>query len=66
MSQYNKLLNENHGKKDPYSKYLGYKLRVEMNQLYNELNDSGLHFIRCIKPNELKQKNIWNSKLVLL
>lgn len=36
-----------------------------MKDLMNELNSCDVHFIRCIKPNEKKQKNFFVSGLAL-
>jgi myosin heavy subunit len=36
-------------------KFLGAKFRQQMKQLMDELSSSDCHFIRCLKPNELKK-----------
>lgn len=36
-------------------KFLGAKFRLEMKQLMEELGGSDCHFIRCLKPNEIKK-----------
>lgn len=36
-----------------------------MKELMGELNSCDVHFIRCIKPNEKKQKNYFVSGLAL-
>lgn len=41
------------------------KLRKQIKELMIELNSSDCHFIRCIKPNEQKQKNSFVNQLVL-
>ena len=38
------------------NKYLGAKFRMEMNKLMIELKNCECHYIRCLKPNELKRK----------
>ena len=39
-------------------KFLGTKIRREMTELMKELNSCDVHFIRCIKPNEIKKSNV--------
>lgn len=56
QSQMMREMFENVGKG---SKFLGSKIRNEMKQLMDELNSSDCHFIRCIKPNELKKPGIF-------
>jgi myosin heavy subunit len=46
-------------------KFLGAKFRMQMKELMDELNSCDCHFIRCIKPNEAKQKELWVSMLAL-
>lgn len=46
-------------------KYLGAKFRTQMKELMNELNSCDAHFIRCIKPNEEKKKNLFVTSLAL-
>lgn len=46
-------------------KFLTAKFRIQIKELMNELNSSDCHFIRCIKPNEQKQKNSFISQLIL-
>jgi len=46
-------------------KYLGAKFRQQMKDLMNELTSCDCHFIRCIKPNEQKQKGLWVPLLAL-
>ncbi|KAL4449786.1 hypothetical protein ABPG74_008159 [Tetrahymena malaccensis] len=38
-------------------KFLGEKFRNQMNDLMNVLNSCQVHFVRCIKPNETKEKD---------
>lgn len=38
---------------------------MQMKDLMHELNSCDVHFIRCIKPNEKKQKNLFVSGLAL-
>ena len=40
------------------------KFRDELNILINDLNNSYLYFIRCIKPNDENLPNVWNSDKV--
>jgi myosin heavy subunit len=46
-------------------KYLGAKFRAQIKDLMNELNSCDAHFIRCIKPNEEKKKNLFVPNLAL-
>lgn len=46
-------------------KFLGAKFRLQMKDLMNELTSCDCHFIRCIKPNEQKQKGLWVPLLAL-
>jgi myosin heavy subunit len=46
-------------------KFLGAKFRIQMKELMDELNSCECHFIRCIKPNEAKQKELWVAMLAL-
>lgn len=48
------------------SKFLGFKFKKDMDNLINQLSKCYCHFIRCIKPNEFKKKNHWNSHLALM
>lgn len=41
------------------SKYLGGKFRNEMNKLMFELTSCECHYVRCLKPNEIKQKELF-------
>ena len=47
-------------------KFLGAKFRNQMKELMFELFNCEVHFIRCIKPNELKKEGLFNSDFVLL
>lgn len=40
--------------------YLGYKFRMEMSELMEELEGNECNFVRCIKPNERKLAKQWN------
>lgn len=46
-------------------KFLGAKFRLQMKDLMNELTVCDCHFIRCIKPNEQKEKGLWIPQLSL-
>lgn len=46
-------------------KYLGTKIRKEMSELMKELNSCDVHFIRCLKPNEVKKCNIFHHSMTL-
>lgn len=35
-------------------KFLATKIKKEMTELMNKLNNCDVHFVRCIKPNEEK------------
>lgn len=52
-------------KKTLSDKFLTGKFRQQIKELMSELNSSDCHFIRCIKPNEQKQKNSFVGQLVL-
>lgn len=62
---------ENHSKiilkkaKTNIDKFLTAKFRQQIKDLMEELNYCDCHFIRCIKPNEQKQKNSFQGQLVL-
>ena len=47
-------------------KFLGAKFRSQMTMLMEELSQSDCHFIRCLKPNELKIKEHVVSSYTLL
>lgn len=51
--------------KTSIDKFLTAKFRRQIKDLMEELNSSDCHFIRCIKPNEQKQKNSFQGQLVL-
>lgn len=44
---------------------MAYKFTQNMNELIYQLTTSNCHFIRCVKPNEVKKENLWVSELVL-
>jgi myosin heavy subunit/alpha-tubulin suppressor-like RCC1 family protein len=44
--------------------FLGSKFKVDMNNLMSTLNKCSPHFIRCIKPNDRKEKNFFMPELV--
>lgn len=52
-------------KKDNSEKYLGYKFRIEMKTLMEELIESECNFIRCIKPNETGTPHLWDPERVV-
>ena len=51
--------------KGTVDKFLTAKFRQQIRELMSELNFSDCHFIRCIKPNEQKQKNLFVAQLTL-
>jgi myosin heavy subunit len=53
-------------KPNPREKFLGYKFRTQMKELMDELNSCECHFIRCIKPNDKKEPNLFNPAMSLL
>ena len=38
--------------------------RVQLNDLYNVLENSQLHFVRCFKPNDAKAADTWSEETV--
>jgi myosin heavy subunit len=46
-------------------KFIGTKIRKEMAELMKELNSCDVHFIRCLKPNELKKSNVLHQSNTL-
>lgn len=48
------------------NKFLGAKFRSSINSLMSELGTCDSHFIRCIKPNELKTPNDFEEPFVML
>jgi myosin heavy subunit len=50
---------------NPMEKFLGYKFRQNMQELMDELLSCECNFVRCLKPNELKKKDLWISQLAL-
>lgn len=46
-------------------KYLGFKFRMQMQELMDELLDCECNFMRCLKGNESKKPNIWIPALAL-
>ena len=50
---------------DPEEKFLGYKFRLEMQTLMDELLSCECSFVRCIKPNEDKKADYWVPELAL-
>lgn len=50
---------------NPNAKFLSYKFCMNMDQLMDELHKSSCHFIRCVKPNEVKKSDTWVGYLVL-
>jgi myosin heavy subunit len=47
---------KNKNKKPSNDKYLGAKFRKEMDRLMQELSGCECHYVRCLKPNEMKKK----------
>jgi myosin heavy subunit len=47
---------KNKNKKPSNDKYLGAKFRKEMDKLITELSGCECHYVRCLKPNEMKKK----------
>lgn len=45
---------------------LGFKFRRDMDDLINQLSKCYCHFVRCLKPNELKKANLWHPTLALM
>jgi|LakMenEpi03Aug12_release.lakeMendotaPanAssembly.Ray.scaffolds.fasta_scaffold4532816_1 myosin-5 len=41
-------------------KFLGSKIRKDMEDLMKTLNACDVSFIRCLKPNEIKKPNIFH------
>jgi len=52
-------------KSDSKEKFLAYNFTKDMNNLIKELTSSECHFVRCVKPNELKKADHWIFYLVL-
>ena len=52
--------------KSKSDKFLGAKFRNQMKDLMNELQSCDVHFIRCLKPNELKRKEYFLPAYCLL
>ncbi|KAL4464880.1 hypothetical protein ABPG74_011441 [Tetrahymena malaccensis] len=52
--------------KSKSNKFLGAKFRNQIKELMDELSSCDVHFIRCIKPNELKQKEFFDENFVML
>ena len=50
---------------NPMEKFLGYKFRQNMQELMDELMSCECNFVRCIKPNEAKKKDLWIPELAL-
>ena len=40
------------------------QFKISLSALINNLNTKNLHFVRCIKPNDLRQPRIFNTSLV--
>ncbi len=51
--------------KSNVDKYLGAKFREQMRTLMQELQSCECHFIRCIKPNNVKERDLFVSRLAL-
>jgi len=52
--------------KEKTSRFLGAKFRLQMKDLMLELNNSDVHFVRCIKPNNKKVADSFSEPQVLL
>ena len=52
-------------KKTKLDKFLGAKFRNQMKNLMKELESCDVHFIRCLKPNEIKKAGYFNSSFSL-
>lgn len=46
-------------------KFLGTKFLQQMNKLIEELHSCDCHFVRCIKPNDIKKPKVFHSASVL-
>lgn len=46
-------------------KFLGAKFRAQMKDLYMELKSCDCHFVRCIKPNNRKEKKLFMPRMTL-
>ena len=46
-------------------KFLGSKIRKDMEDLMKTLNACDVSFIRCLKPNEIKKPNIFHYFMTL-
>ena len=65
---YNEIINDEstiEENTEKNSKFLAFKFMKNMNELMHELNSSNCHFIRCVKPNEIKRSEHWVGYLVL-
>lgn len=51
--------------KDRKDKFLGYKFRMEMQSLMDELLSCECNFVRCLKPNEKQKGDLWDPILAL-
>jgi myosin heavy subunit len=52
--------------KSKSDRFLGAKFRNQMKDLMTELQSCDVHFIRCLKPNELKRKDYFLTAYCLL
>lgn len=52
-----------HNKKS--EKFLCATFQLQMRELKEELESCGVHFVRCIKPNELKKKELLEPKFIM-
>ncbi|KAL4507958.1 hypothetical protein ABPG72_021331 [Tetrahymena utriculariae] len=64
--QLDQILNQKISVKSKSNKFLGAKFRNQIKELMDELQSCDVHFIRCIKPNELKQKELFDENFVML
>ena len=44
--------------------FLGKELKTQIGALYQELDSTNKHFIRCVKPNNERSKSQFDEKLV--
>lgn len=59
------MANSSSGGGNKGAKYLGQKFRNQMKDLMDELRSCDVHFVRCIKPNEVKKADFYFTPYVL-
>ena len=52
-------------KKGKSDKFLGAKFRLQIKELMTELQSCDCHFVRCLKPNDRKQKGLFMQSMTL-